>query len=35
MNFLAPPPSLHQKKKKSINVIELKVPFYQNYNYNN
>ena len=34
MNFLAlsPPPS---EKKRCINVIELKVPFYQNYNYNN
>lgn len=27
-----PPPS---EKKRCINIIELKVPFYQNYNYNN
>lgn len=32
MNFSPPPPS---EKKRCINVIELKVPFYQNYNYNN
>lgn len=27
----SPPP----QKKRCINIIELKVPFYQNYNYNN
>lgn len=32
MNSPHPPPS---EKKRCINIIELKVPFYQNYNYNN
>ena len=27
----SPPP----RKKRCINIIELKLPFYQNYNYNN
>lgn len=29
----SPPPPI--RKKRCINIIELKVPFYQNYNYNN